>query len=149
MISIDELRKCKNATPRLISMVRDRLDSFGSYWDETNHLEDDFDFDFDDVRYGVTCVEESDWDDEGKYQYQNNVYQLVSYDPSVAGYPCTKNITSNFNLFFELSVKRSGSYFSDYYYQYDCPTIQIASEKIVPEQVIPSHSIVEFNVAKE
>ena len=45
-------------------------------------------------------VEEGEWEDEGKYQHQSTVFSIE-------------------NRYFDVSLARSGSYFSDYYYTID------------------------------
>lgn len=145
MITVEELKNCKNASDELIKAVKNRINEVCGNYDEHNHIEDDFGFDeCDGTSYDVYLVEESSWDDQGKYQYQDITYQLVSYDKNVCGYVCDKSIVDRFNLFICLPVTRSGSYFSEYYYEYMKPTIQIAEIEYVPVKVIPAHDEVRF-----
>lgn len=107
-------------------------------------MEDSFELEIDGVSYGIMEVYESDWTDEGKYSYADKTYQLVSYNKNVSEYICTESIIDKYDLFINQSFSRSGSYFSDYDYQYDAPTIQIATIERVPEKVIKAHDEVKF-----
>ena len=111
---------------------------------EHNYLEDGFCFEKDGIAYGLIEVNESDWDDEGKYQYQDITYQLASFDKSVKKWVCEESVIDKFDLYLILPVERSGSYFTDYYYSYSAPIIKIAMIKHVPEQIIPAHDEVVF-----
>jgi hypothetical protein len=51
----------------------------------------------------IKCVDNGDWIDDGKYSYKKTVYR-VCYD------------TGEWTRYFCISEGRSGSYFSDYYY---------------------------------
>ena len=59
-------------------------------------------------------VEEGKWDDEGKYQYQDNIFQVLLTDENRENY-------TNTDVFYRQSVDRSGSYFSHYEYTYSKP----------------------------
>lgn len=144
MITVEELKACKNATEDIIEVVKARIDELFSKYCEHNHLEDDFGFCHNEVKYDVVGTDESPWDDQGKYQYQDITYQLVSYDPKIALYPTKESIIDKFDLFLTMSVTRSGSYFTDYNYEYDKPSLQIAVLKTVPEQIIPEHFEIEM-----
>ena len=93
------------------------------------------------------CVEEGDWDDEGKYQYQYNLYQLASFDKDVKNYLCDKSLIDKYNLFVGQCVTRCGSYFSDYY-EYDKPDVSVAYVEHIPEVVIPAHDEVKLKELK-
>lgn len=141
MVEVKDVKKYKKATKDLIEAVKNRVKEVCGDYDEDNHLEDDFNFEYNGVSYGLIEVDETDWDDQGKYQYQNVTYQLVSYDANVGW---IRDIIDEFDLFLVLPVQRSGSYFSDYYYNYNIPYVKIAKIKHVPEQIIPAHDEVEF-----
>lgn len=144
MITVKDLNTCKKVTKELMVVIQNKIDEIWKKYDEHNHLEEDFSFGYENVSYGVTTLHESDWKDEGKYQYQEILYQLVSYDKNIKKWVCEESIINKFNLFFSLSVTRSGSYFSEYYYSYDKPLIQVAKIEHIAEQVIPAHDIVQF-----
>lgn len=148
MITIEELKQCKNATEDLIEVVRKRIGEVCSDYGEHNYLGDDFGFEYNGVCYDVIEKEKSSWDDEGKYQYQDITYQLVSFDRDIKSYPCEQSIIDKFDLFLVLVVERSGSYFSDYNYTYDKPSIQIVNIEHVSEKIIPAHDEIVFTELK-
>ena len=96
-------------------------------------------FKFNGINYGLIEVGEQQVTDEGKYQYGGETYQLVEFDKTITSYPCDKSITKKFNLFVDEGWSRSGSYFSDYYYTYEEPSLFSYDVTIVPEVVIPEH----------
>ena len=144
MITVEELKECKYASDELVEVVKNGIDNIWDSFCEHNWLEDGFGVEHDGVSYSVIEVDESSWDDEGKYQYQNITYQLVSYNPDIESYPCDKSIIDKYDLFFDLPVTRSVSYFSDYFYEYDKPVIRRGTIEDIPEKVIPAHEEVKF-----
>lgn len=90
----------------------------------------------DGIEYGLKIVDETNWDDQGKYQYKDvtGVLCKILEDDSVTKYDVavTQYIT------------RSGSYFSDYYYQYDPLQVDQLVQKVIPQQIIPERTIVVF-----
>lgn len=144
MITVEDLKKCKDAPEDLIAVIKVRIDELCSDYYEHNYIEDGFAFEYNNVSYDVVIVEKSNWDDQGKYQYQDITYQLVSFDRSAESFAYKDNIIDKFNLIINLSVTRSGSYFSEYYYSYGKPTIKFAKIKHIPEQIIPAHDKVVF-----
>lgn len=147
MVKPEELKTYKNASMDILKEVKDRINQVCSGYDEHNNLEDGFGFELNGVSYDVIEDGSSEWTDEGKYQFQDITYQLVSFDKSVLSYPCDKSITDKFDLFINLPVTRSGSYFTDYNYSYDKPVVYIAEIEHVPEKVIPAHD--EVRMAKK
>lgn len=107
-------------------------------------MEDNFELEIDGIAYGILKEDESEWTDEGKYSYADKTYQLVSYDKNKSNYICDENMIAKYDLFINQSFSRSGSYFSDYDYQYDSPTVQIATIERIPEKVIKAHDEVKF-----
>lgn len=77
------------------------------------------------VRYALKEIKDWDWSDEGKYSYGECVYQLGIADKNVRW-----NIEEGkeLNIFIMQEATRSGSYFSDYYYDYEIPYLVIAKE---------------------
>lgn len=65
----------------------------------------------DGVEYGLDIVDVGDWIDGGKYQYKDvtGILCRTSEDDSVTEY----------DIAVTQYITRSGSYFSDYYYEYD------------------------------
>lgn len=142
MITVKELKKCKKASEELIETVKQYLkENFPDEYDCPD-MEDNFKLEIDGVAYGILEEDKSDWTDEGKYSYADKTYQLVSYDKSKSNYIC--DIIAKYNLFINQSFSRSGSYFTDYNYQYNSPTVLIATIEKVPEKVIKAHDEVKF-----
>lgn len=88
------------------------------------------------IEYGTYIVDESNWDDQGKYQYKDvtGVLCKTSEDGSVTKYDIavTQHIT------------RSGSYFSEYYYEYEPLQVDQLVLRVIPQQIIPKRIIVTF-----
>ena len=86
--------------------------------------------------YGLKIVDETDWDDQGKYQYKDvtGVLCEILEDGSVTKY----------DIAVTQYITRSGSYFSDYYYQYDPLQVDQLVQKVIPQQIIPKRTIVVF-----
>lgn len=144
MITVRELKKCKKASDELIETIKQYLnEKFPDKYDCPD-MEDNFELEIDGVSYGILEEDESDWTDEGKYSYADKTYQLVSYDKNVSEYICDESIVDKYDLFINQCFSRSGSYFTDYYYQYNSPTVQVATIERVPEKVIKAHDEVKF-----
>lgn len=75
---------------------------------------------FEDVKYTYRTEEELDTVSEGKYEYGGTVYAVGIMNDDF-------NIESPL-FFMEQSFTRSGSYFSDYYYEFDAPTMVVPKE---------------------
>lgn len=144
MITVEELKKCKHASDELVSIVKNSIDNIWKGYCEKNLLEHEFEVEYRGLPHNVIIVDESPWSDEGKYQYQNITYQLVSYDSAVRSYPSEVSIVDKYDLFFDLPVTRSGSYFSDYFYEYNKPVIRHGTIEHIPVKIIPAHEEVKF-----
>jgi hypothetical protein len=85
----------------------------------------------DDSMYCFHTVDNCDieWRDEGKYQFQETVAEIVQIDTN------WKTIEKS-GVFLFQSVTRSGSYFSDYYYDYSEVIIVEKKVKIIPEHEV-------------
>lgn len=90
----------------------------------------------DGVEYGLDIVDEGDWDDQGKYQYKDvtGVLCKTSEDGSVTKY----------DIAVTQYITRSGSYFSEYYYEYEPLQVDQLVQKVIPQQIIPERIIVTF-----
>ena len=134
-IEVSVAKNFKRASDDLIAALRNQIPD-GRY--ERNPIED-IKFDFNGESFGLCAYDENGWDDEGKYQYQTEYYQLCSFNPEIASYPCAKSNTGIYYVFVSIDVTRSGSYFSDYYYEYSDIKIMRSEINHVPEVVIPAH----------
>ena len=99
--------------------------------------EDDFEelgATIDGVEYCLDIVDESNWDDQGKYQYKD-----------VTGILCKSledGSVTKYDVAVTQYITRSGSYFSDYYYGYDPLQVDQLVQKVIPQQIIPERTIV-------
>ena len=137
-LTVNYIKNCKPVDSRLLEKIDEILDEISTLDNETNP-EEYFGFELNGIKYDVFQIDRTKWSDEGKYQYRQDLYQLVSYDDSIRPYVCDKSIVNCFNCFFEVAVTRSGSYFSDYMYWYEKPVMKFGKIKHVPEIVIPEH----------
>lgn len=59
-------------------------------------------------------IEDEGWEDEGKYQNNGYVFR-------VSVYSVNDEFLEDLELYVKQYASRSGSYYSDYYYEYDAP----------------------------
>lgn len=90
----------------------------------------------DGIEYETYIVDESDWDDQWKYQYKDvtGVLCKVSEDNSITKY----------DIAVTQCITRCGSYFSDYCYEYTPLQVNQLVQKVIPQQIIPERTIVTF-----
>lgn len=88
------------------------------------------------VEYGLDIVDDGDWDDQGKYQYKDvtGVLCKTSEDGSV----------SKYDIAVTQYITRSGSYFSEYYYEYEPLQVDQLVQKVIPQQIILERTVVTF-----
>lgn len=102
-------------------------------FDEVTWLED-VGCEFNGERYGTEALLESDWDDGGKYQYKEEYGLLCKLDGEGV-------VIDKYDICIVNDITRSGSYFSEYDYENEFRVEQII-EKVIPEVVIPEHTVV-------
>lgn len=90
----------------------------------------------DGVEYRLEIVDDGDWDDQGKYQFKDvtGILCRISEDGSVTKY----------DIAVTQYITRSGSYFSDYYYEYEPLQVDQLVQKVIPQQIIPKRTVVTF-----
>ena len=93
---------------------------------------DDFSYTYNGKIYGFKEVGDDSWEDEGKYQYKYDEGQLMEMDERYVEIQL-------FPFGVTRSVQRSGSYFSDYYYEKDPYEMFEIEEILIPEVIIPAH----------
>lgn len=94
----------------------------------------DYTYELNGKRYGFQEIDEDDsWDDQGKYQYKTEKGQLVELDED------NYTVLQEFNYGVRRDVQRSGSYFSDYHYEYEDYEPFEIREVEIPEVIIPAH----------
>ena len=131
-LTVNYIKNCKPVDSRLLEKIDEILDEISTLDNETNP-EEYFGFELNGIKYDVFQIDQTRWSDEGKYQYRQDLYQLVSYDDSIRPYVCDKSIVNCFNCFFEVAVTRSGSYFSGVF------TLYTTSETIYRSLNKPEH----------
>lgn len=87
------------------------------------------------TNYGVKVLDEGSWDDEGKYQYRTDIGVLCEYDEKW-------NVVKMFDIAVTSQITRSGSYFSDYNYDYEKLQVNKIIKKVIPQQIIPERTVV-------
>ena len=132
MIKVEDVKQYKLVSDELLQELKDFL---VARCNTEVDLMEDLVFLYNGKNYSFELLKESAWDDQGKYQYQDVDYIL-------------KDEEGNYmNVMAEVVVTRSGSYVSEYYYEYDIPVLYTIGTKIVPEQVIPEHEVVVYGKA--
>lgn len=85
-------------------------------------------------KYSIEKLLESEWDDGGKYQYKEEYGLLCKVDGEGV-------VVDEYDICIVNDVTRSGSYFSEYYYENKFRAEQIV-KKVIPEVVIPEHTVI-------
>ena len=85
--------------------------------------------------YGVKVLDEGEWIDEGKYQYRTDIGVLCEFDDKW-------NVVKMFDIAVTSEITRSGSYFTDYNYDYEDLKVNKIIKKIIPQQIIPERTVV-------
>lgn len=131
-LTVEKVKKYTKVSQELLQELQDFITAHAN--SEVDLMED-FVMIYDGKNYSFEQIGESPWDDQGKYQYQDIDYIL-------------KDENGNYmNILAKVGVIRSGSYFSDYYYEYDVPTLYIITTKTEPEVIIPEHEVVIYEQA--
>ena len=131
-LTVEKVKQYTKVSQELLQELQDFLTSHANT--EVDLMED-FVFLYDGKNYSFELIGESSWDDQGKYQYQDVDYILKDEEGN------------HMNVMAEVVVTRSGSYFSEYDYEYDIPVLYTIGMKTVPEQVIPEHEVVVYDKA--
>lgn len=85
--------------------------------------------------YGVKVLNKGGWVDEGKYQYRTDIGVLCEFDDKW-------NVVKMFDIAVTSEITRSGSYFTDYNYDYDDLGVNKIIKKVIPQQIIPERTVV-------
>lgn len=90
----------------------------------------------DGAEYRLDIVEDGDWDDQGKYQCKDvtGILYKIAEDGSIIKY----------DIAVTQYITRSGSYFSEYNYEYEPLQVDQLVQKVIPQQIIPERTIVTF-----
>jgi hypothetical protein len=141
-LEVEELKTLKEVNQDLLDVVNANLEEFNKNRDDEKDPLEKFEFHLENIGFAFINRYESSWEDQGKYQYQESIGQLVAWDLNKAKYPCDKSIVERYNLFGTVNCSRSGSYFSEYYYNYDEIHLFKYEIKHVEEIVVPAHDTV-------
>lgn len=87
------------------------------------------------VNYYVDVLDEGDWVDGGKYQYRTDIGVLCECDEKW-------NVVKMFDIAITSKITRSGSYFSEYNYEYEDLKANKIIKKVIPRQIIPERTVV-------
>ena len=89
---------------------------------------------FNGERYSTEALLESDWDDGGKYQYKEEYGLLCKVDAKGV-------VIDKYDICVVNDITRSGSYFTEYNLENEFRVERII-EKVIPEVVIPEHTVI-------
>lgn len=81
--------------------------------------------------YGF-ITENDTWEDDGKYQYKIDKGAFAKFDENF-------NAIEEYPYGISRQISRTGSYYSDYYYDYNDPEIFEIKSITIPEKIIPAH----------
>lgn len=103
---------------------------------------EDLTIEVDNNRYGFLCIKDDSWEDDGRGKYFSkcNKYVLGLFGEGNEEW----KLVEKYNVIAEQCVTKTGSYYTDWNYEYDEPTFSYACEDIVPEQIIPEHTVTVF-----
>jgi len=132
--SISEVESFKHADSELLARLIDNLPKES----EENEMEE-LHFEMNGSHFSVVEVDEDDCVSDGKYENGGTHYQLVEFDKTIKSYPCDESIVAKYNVEIFVGWYRTGSYYTDWYYMYDEPTVYQIQLETVPEQIIPEH----------
>lgn len=85
-------------------------------------------------KYGTVFLDESDWDDGGKYQYKEEYGLLCKLNGE-------GKVIEKYDICVVNDITRCGSYFSEYVYENEFRAEQIV-KKVIPEVVMPEHTVI-------
>lgn len=116
-------------------MDLDEAKKIVSYFDNEDWYEE-LGATIDGVEYGLDIVDESNWDDQGKYQFKDvtGILCRISEDGFVTKY----------DIAVTQYITRCGSYFSEYNYEYVPLQVDQLVQKVIPQQIIPERTVVTF-----
>lgn len=119
----------------LIPMDAEKAKEIISRYVERDSFLEDMVFEKDDEKYGAVIVTDDDWDDGGKYQYQTMIGALCKFDNDY-------NVIEMYDIALIQNITRCGSYFTDYYYEYEPLEISKIVKHTLPKVIIPEREIV-------
>ena len=103
-IEVEELKSLTEVDVDLLDVINANLKEFNKTRDDEKDPFDKFEFHIENVGFAFITRYESSWEDEGKYQSQEIVGQLVAWDLNKRSYPCDNSIVTSYNLFGNVAV---------------------------------------------
>jgi len=137
MFKVKEVDMFTKVGSDVIEVFKNHLSSYD--FDSEDSSIEELEFEFNGTNYALRSNGKDDWISDGKYESTTENYQLVSYDNSKIKYPCDKNIINYYNLVVSQDVSRTGSYYTDWYYSYYKPDMNVIETATVAEVIIPEH----------
>lgn len=98
----------------------------------SNDIEDIDSILIDNIKYTFNEIKSMKWESQGKYDNGESIWQI-----GIADDECTWKIKEDgeFDLYIMQTASRNGSYYSDYYYEYEEPFIVESREIVTTEWV--------------
>jgi hypothetical protein len=123
------------------SMTRELFEKIAKDVDSFEEALEDYLYRDGETKYGFEYIdEEPKWEDEGKYSFKYEKARLVKYGDNL-------DIIERYDYGIERAISRTGSYYSDYYYEYYPCEMYSIEYVLVPQQikVIPEHLETKWN----
>ena len=138
MFTVKEAKKCKEIDLDLLQKLKDEIELREASIEESE-------FAYKGIQYALVNIDKGDWTtDDGKYENSYKEYQLVSYDNTKTSYPCDYNTIDEFNVVIRQDMYRTGSYYNEYYFEYEAPMIHKIIIDNIPKITIPAHEEVRY-----
>ncbi|HID0768063.1 TPA: hypothetical protein ACXDAZ_002592 [Clostridium botulinum] len=83
-------------------------------------------FEIDGITYALEQIEEEDWISGGKYECSSNVFRI-----GISNKECAWKVDKPLDLYIKQDVSRTGSYYSDYFYDYEKPYMVEQKEETI------------------
>lgn len=131
---VEDVLKFKHASDELINAAK-------AFWSGEDISNEDFeDLDFEGKHFSLIQIGKDGVTNNGKYEDGGEYWQLVEFKPTdTISYCDENNIVAKYDIQVYSGWYRSGSYFSDWTYEYDDAVYSRITLKDVPEVIIPAH----------
>lgn len=136
-IKVADFKNYKQCSKDLLELIKEN-------YAISEDLEDVSSITKDGISYSLIEIHSSDWIGGGKYEDKTVTYQLVSFDEKIASYPCEANIFYYYDVILTQGISRTGSHYTDWYYEYEEPDMKLMYLEDVPEVIIPAHQEVKL-----
>ena len=136
-IKVEDFKSYKQCSKDLLELIKEN-------YVISEDLEDVSSITKDGVSYSLVEINSSDWIGGEKYEDKTITYQLVSIDKNIASYPCEANILDYYDVVLTQGISRTGSHYTDWYYEYEEPYVELMYLENVTEVIIPAHQEVKL-----